>query len=357
MDARRKVSGFYQIRVDDKWKRQATESARKRRLNTSDYVRGCVEYATLLERKSPYVCEDSFHFLYVTRTGNIYLRHVEKLAFNEDLPFIYSSVPMKHDAACFLFEKYKGDAKQVRETWVFNRFSLWDHDPESSDLRPSLIDGSDTDGVTTKLVRLDLPIFANSVLWRESIVVLKDYAMRQDANTRAQAGVDAWDYVDFPVDVPITGEKRLLVVIDSDFYKDTPGYGTTFNPLAKLVWRNRDMVPFHEDPVANEFPIQKISKLVNRDLPETQDAALKEVTKLAAKVLDTIEVRAELTVKLGDIPTQVEHKLPGEFILYFARIPWVSTDSTPTVSWPKPIRNNVQAAASFQSRAKLRRKR
>lgn len=336
---RARATETFQMRVSKRWKRAASRSAKDRDLDLSTYVRTYIDYLSGMDRKAPYICEHASHFVYISAHGHLIYRRIERLKTNNDLNVINVSIPMKPGRVRALADQNNGDVRCIRNTWAYNRFSLWLSEP-TTDSSALLVSYNDKDGVASKGAQLECPLAANTIVWRESLVVLHDYTLRRPNTCPRNIQKLGYDFVDFSCDITSKGETYLVLLLNTKIYTNTPGFKRTFHPSLRFIWRNRDLIPFTQEPYDDtNYPITKVASNLDASILQDQDNDNDIQTAAGTAHLNISYLhslfRDENRDTLNDLCLEFA-TYPEDYLIYAAQLPLLLPDLVPSISWPLP---------------------
>lgn len=294
---------------------------------------------------SPYVCRSAHHTVFVSKTGELFSRHVQVLRLKAPRERLPCSVEMKPEKRDYYHKKYvegkptdQGEHDWMTGQWALNHFAVWSGKKDGDDLNAfkeqPLSSHVDTFGTTYKGADLAVRAVGGRFLTREILAGLRDYVQYKEPNT------PIFDRVDIPIDIP-TLNFEICVVVDQDLFSSMDIEKEEIPNLA-LEFRNRESARFEGKEVAL-FPETSIEERYGRShADEGADEALRKVRRLRQRVTMVLE---DKTTE-GDRVSEYSNKeaiasglyLPQTFLFYLLRWPSPHLGIEACVRWEKPVR-------------------
>lgn len=334
-----------QFRVNGQWSQNLDEIIRQTKtvdsteLDRSKFARGILALETAMWRKSPYVCPQARHFVFVTRRGRFYYHRTEQLQLNSDVESIPSVLTMKREKREYFTQHYQPD--EMALAWPLNCFLLWDG---SSPTGVPIDVQSDHSGKTRKWVSLQCRLPKRAWAFREGCFVLQDYAQYAGDDQV----VELYDRVDIMVDIP-TRDLEIFVVVDRQLYTETRRFGGAhFDPRLRFEFRNREEMPFADpdtfEAILRENFLQKISSTYPVDTAEgppdqlylDSRAGVEECFRLMQERLDMLFRDHTDLVGTAQREDFADLAIPESYLFYRVHCTWTHLGLVYSVKWPKP---------------------
>jgi len=326
----------------------------------SAIIREMVAAAAAKWTCSPYVCRSSDYTAFVTKDGNIFLRHVQILRLNslrEKLPCFIEMKPEKRD----YYRKQKDlnhqdipENKWFQRQWLLNYFSVWSGKKSLDDLKSfeqkPLSSYVDHFGTTYKSADLAVHAMSGRFLTRETIVGLKDYVQWKEPRT------PLFDRIDIPIDIP-TVDLQVCVIVDQSLFESLRIDREEIANLG-LEFRNRESARFEGKDVA-QYPEIRFDEQFGRSSdPESSGAIRRHLELFGQRLTSILDSRTtegqKATDSAGRIAIVTSLRPPDHFLFYKLRWPSPHLGIEVCVRWEKPPRPTASSSALLEKGASRR---
>lgn len=327
----------------------------------SQLIREMVLAAVATWRESPYICISARHLIFITKTGEIYHRQIQDLKLNaprKKLPCIIEMKPEKRQDFLSGPDIVPNEYDKLRSKWIINHFAAWDRngddikeEPRSSvvpkDSWKALASHVDQEGAEYKMADLPVDQKGGRYVTREVIIGLEDYMQWDDGN-------GGYDRIDLPIDIP-TRNLEVIVILDSELYRNTPGANFLEIQSLGAEFRNREGALFENKGFGSDpenLPVFYSGKFSREEIEEGKRGRAKNAHERFMEMVSRIESLAHGNAKDSPVLTNETLSrlretliLPAEFLLF--EMTWKSPHLglETCVRWQKPVRPSADIRA------------